>query len=350
MFSEQTYDAIKERMLNNTNLDIDKREGSILHDFISPVAVELAKAYIEMENILNLFSMETSYEEYLDKKANEFGLTRKLGTKATGTVIVTGVVGTTILSGTIIVSETDLRFIVTEEYVLQAGNNSINIEAEEVGSAYNLTSGISFALAEEEELEGIESITNTSSFEGGVDTESDDDLRDRLNYLMQNPPTSGNVATYVKLATDIDGIKDARPYPRWNGVNTIKLVLLSTDRRSPSASKIQEVVDYIEENRPIGADVTVEGVSERSIDIAAVLTLVEGTNIDDTKADIEKNVTEYFQSIAFNDNIVRWTKIVETALKSTGVIDVQQLTINNVSSNIQLNYNEVAVVGAITIT
>ena len=45
MFSNQTYEVIKQRILDNINIDIDKREGSFLSNMVAPLVEELAKAF-----------------------------------------------------------------------------------------------------------------------------------------------------------------------------------------------------------------------------------------------------------------------------------------------------------------
>ena len=52
MFSNQTYEVIKQTILANINIDIDKREGSFTSNMVSALAEELAKAYINMSDIL----------------------------------------------------------------------------------------------------------------------------------------------------------------------------------------------------------------------------------------------------------------------------------------------------------
>ena len=37
MFSNQTYEVIKQRILDNINIDIDKREGSFTSNMVSPL-------------------------------------------------------------------------------------------------------------------------------------------------------------------------------------------------------------------------------------------------------------------------------------------------------------------------
>ena len=37
MFTNQTYENIKQRILDNTNINIDKREGSFLSNMVSAI-------------------------------------------------------------------------------------------------------------------------------------------------------------------------------------------------------------------------------------------------------------------------------------------------------------------------
>ena len=54
-YNQETYEAIRERMLNSMSNDIDKREGSFVSNMVSPVGTEFAKYYIELDNILSIF-------------------------------------------------------------------------------------------------------------------------------------------------------------------------------------------------------------------------------------------------------------------------------------------------------
>ena len=44
MFTNQTYEVIKQRILDNINIDIDKREGSFVSNMAGPLSQELANA------------------------------------------------------------------------------------------------------------------------------------------------------------------------------------------------------------------------------------------------------------------------------------------------------------------
>ena len=44
-YNQETYQVIRQRMLDNMPNDIDKREGSFISNMVSPVGVEFAKYY-----------------------------------------------------------------------------------------------------------------------------------------------------------------------------------------------------------------------------------------------------------------------------------------------------------------
>ena len=79
-YNQETYEAIRERMLNSMSNDIDKREGSFVSNMVSPVGTEFAKYYIELDNILAIMFLEDATDEFLDKKVYDFGVSRKEGT------------------------------------------------------------------------------------------------------------------------------------------------------------------------------------------------------------------------------------------------------------------------------
>ena len=57
-YNQETYEAIRQRILDSMTNDIDKREGSFVSNMISPIGVEFAKYYIELDNILSIMFLE----------------------------------------------------------------------------------------------------------------------------------------------------------------------------------------------------------------------------------------------------------------------------------------------------
>jgi uncharacterized phage protein gp47/JayE len=349
-FEDQTFEAILERMLARLPDDIDKRQGSVVYDLLAPAAAELAQAYIEMDNVLNLGFADTTYGEYLDRRAAEQGLTRKPAVKATGRLTFSGPEGTVIPVGTRVSTEgeTPIYFVTTTEGTITGGTVTVDAEAEVGGVNGNIDAGkITVVLGD---LSGVVTVTNTEPFTGGIDEETDEELLARYKEKVTRPITSGNKYQYEAWAKEVPGVADARCYPRWNGNGTVKVVVVDSEKRSPSAQVIQAVADYIESVRPVLADVTVVGVTEVPINISVTVTLAADADPSTVESDIRENITEYFKKIGFVETVVRYTAIGNAILDANGVIDYSNLTVNGSVANVILNDDEVPILGAVSIT
>src|SRR5699024_11736140 len=159
-----TYENIKQRILDNINIDIDKREGSFASNIISPLSEELAKAYINIEDILSLGFIEDTFDTYLDKRVSEFGVYRKTGTKAIGEIKVEGKEGAIITNGTLIKAN-DLYFTVLNDIELPT-DNILYVEANEVGYKYNLLANTEFELVEKNDK--VTSLINETDFKNEI--------------------------------------------------------------------------------------------------------------------------------------------------------------------------------------
>jgi uncharacterized phage protein gp47/JayE len=139
-------------------------------------------------------------------------------------------------------------------------------------------------------------------------------------------------------------------YPIWNGNGTVKVDLLSTDKRAPLASVITDVAAYIESVRPIGATVTVIGAPEVAINVTATLTLVSGKTLTDAQTEISAGVTDYLKTLAFVDPVVRINEIGKIILDAASVLDYSGLTVNSGTGNVSITDGSVAVLGTVTLT
>lgn len=344
LFSEQTYETLIRRILENTkknNLDI--REGSVSFNLLAPLAEELAKAYISMGDILSMAFIEDTYDEYLDKRVNEFGVYRKDGEKATGAIKVTGSDNSYIANGTIVTCG-DLEYIVLNDIFLP-DDDVIYVEALGIGYKYNLAAGSIFELKEPQY--GIETLTNETNFENGVDIETDEELRERFKYIIQNPRTSGNVNNYKEWALECDGVGRVKVYPLWNGNGTVKVLIIGNDNLPCSEEVINEVKAHIEEERPIGATVTVETPNLLNLTINIEIKLDSAYSLDDTKTQISTVLHEYINNLEDEDII--YYKALSTVGDLEAVNDIVTFTINNGQQNIAVGDYYIPVIDEITV-
>lgn len=330
MYSQQTYEVIKSRTLDNINLDLDKREGSITNTLVSANSMSLAKAYIDMGDILSLGFIEDAFDTYLDKRVGEFGVYRKEGSKATGEIKVTGQEGTVLENGTSFLCN-DLKFIMLNDVTIGESDDICHIEAEEVGYKYNLSSNSNFALTEANS--NIESLINEKDFSGGVDVETDEELRNRFRKVVNNPSTSGNKAHYEEWALEVNGVGRAIVHPLWNGNGTVKVMVVGNDNNPVDEEIINNCKLHIEENMPIGCQLTVTTPTSLNVSIVASVELKEGYEISEIKEEFKTKLNEYLKTVTTE---LVYSKVYGILVNLLGVGDITSLAINGNTSNITI--------------
>ncbi|MGK5506723.1 baseplate J/gp47 family protein [Brevibacillus formosus] len=83
-------------------------------------------------------------------------------------------------------------------------------------------------------LAGFTAVTNPSPTSDGFDAESDEDLLKRYYQRIRTPATSGNKAHYKNWAMEVQGVGDVRIVPLWDGVNTVKVIIIDSDKKPAS--------------------------------------------------------------------------------------------------------------------
>lgn len=218
----------------------------------------------------------------MDKRVNEFGVYRKLGTEATGEVIFEGKVGTVIQNGTII-SYNDLLFVVIKDIEIgsEIEQNTSQVQALEVGIRYNIPANTEFKL--QNEIGGITKIYNNLAFQGGTEIETDEELKERFYKIQKNQATSGNKAHYEEWALEVEGVYNAKIYPRWDGAGTVKVLIFGENNQAVDSEVIERCKQHIEEEMPIGCTLTIATPSPLDINISASIKLETGYTLDFVK-------------------------------------------------------------------
>lgn len=342
MYNNETYESIKERILNSISTGLDKREGSFIHDMISPIAVELTRAYMELDNVLNIAFIKTSYDAYLDKKVNEFGIYRKEGEKATGIITILGADGTKIPKGTIALTENNLRFLLDEGIIVN-GEVSLNATAEDTGKRYNILQNKIVKL--DIDIFGVESISN-KEFTGGIDRETDEELKIRFFKVIQKPITSGNSNNYEQWALEVNGVGNAIVKPLWNGPGTVKVMISDSNKQPVSSEVIKACEEYIESVRPIGATVTISTPSLFNISISVDVDLDNTKTLEEVTSIIRNNLISYFKIC----DEIRYTKVGGIIAAAEGVLDYRNLKVNNGTSNISIPEENIINLNSLVVT
>lgn len=342
-----TYEKIKQNILNEITTDINKSEGTIINDIVSPISLEMGKAYTEFEKILSLMFLDGIEGSYIDRKVSDYGIYRKAGTKAYCTVTFTGSNNTVIPSGTLVQAGGGLLFQTTEEVTILNTSADVRAEALEIGSSYNVDADTINNIPIS--INGVISVTNALSAVGGTDTETDKSLLNRYLQQLQNPSTSGNAYNYKQWALEVQGVGGAKIFPLWNGPGTVKTVIVDSNKQPATEILVNEAADHIENMRPIGAEVTVKSATGINIDVSGTVILSSDYTLQDVTNTFKNEITEYFKSIAFESNYVSYARIGTILLSVGGVLDYSNLKLNGTSANIELNDEEIPVLGTVSL-
>lgn len=342
-----TQEEILSRLLSEISTEYDKTVGSFFYDVEKPVSSELETVYGKVEDILKNGFAKTAEGEYLDNKVLEQGLTRKPATASTVTVKITGTPNSSVSVGDKVASDT-LVFTVIENAALdENGTASVLASCDTLGKIGNIPIGAinKFPVT----LPGLVTVTNEVAATGGFDAETDDELRERYFEKVSLPATSGSKYHYIGWAKEVNGVGDAKCIPLWNGNGTVKVIIINKDKGVASAELIAEVATHIEENRPIGASVTVESATPLTINISVSLVLASGVTEETAVERITKSVTAFLQNKAFSSSYISFAQIGGCILNCDGITDYTDLTLNGGTENIDVSETAVPVLGVITI-
>ncbi len=352
MYENITFDVIMERALARVPSFMDKREGSVIWDAIAPAAVELQNLYIQLDVILKETFADTASLFYLKKRAAERGMYQILATHA----ILKGEFTPVTLDipiGTRFSCD-KLNYIVTEKME----DGIYQMQCETAGTEGNRHLGILIPI---DYVDGMQTANLTELLIPAEDDEDVESFRKRYLASLDSQAYGGNIADYMEKVNELQGIGGVKITPVWNGGGTVKITFLDSTFDVPSEEMVQMVKDaadpYPHEGlgygfAPIGHVVTVEGVEGTTVNIVTNLTYREGWNWTSAKPyitdAIEKYLLEIREQWADSENLfVRISQLESRILDCEAVIDIEGTTINGVSSNLFLQWNQVPVRGTV---
>lgn len=168
-----------------------------------------------------------------------------------------------------------------------------------------------------------------------LEGESDTAYRARILQKIRTPLTSGNRNHYIYWAKKVSGVGDAKCLPLWNGPGTVKVIVLSDTMEVPTEATLQTVAAYIEEQRPVGAAVTVVAAVSVPITISVTLSLQPGCGLEDARVAIERDIRDYLESITFQENAqLSYYRIGDRIFNAPGVADIASYTVNGGTASI----------------
>lgn len=374
-----TYDYILTEALSKVPDNIDKREGSIIRDALSPCCYEAAKHILYLADIIEQTYIETANGLWLDGRVIEGGVTRDPATYAKKL----GVFKTqldepcqiSIGQSFSTVGDTILNYTAVQVYANENGDvvpGSYVMQCNTVGSVGNSYIG---RIVPNDYIEKLVSAEITTLLYPGEEEESDDSLRERFLANLMKTAFGGNIAQYRQWAKEIPGIGGVQVYPVWAGGGTVKLSIIDTDYNSCSSEFCQTILEKFDpENSggetglglgiaPIGHKVAVSTPLPRTINVSGKITLLPGYKLETLMPDIKASLENYLLSLreawenSDDENNYSVTvylgRINFTILNVKGVSSAYELKLNETDTDIKLtetsSLQEIPVLGTVSL-
>jgi uncharacterized phage protein gp47/JayE len=206
---------------------------------------------------------DTAESEWLDRHGRIWLVNadgsrgRKLPTLAGGTATFTGVGGTLVPQFT----QLSLLGVSTTSYeTLDAITLDANfptaapVRALDPGTTGNLLDGATLGVVGAPA--GVDNIATVVTMDGGTDIESDDDLRARVLFRIQQPPMGGDASDYVAWTLAVPGVTRAWCYPQEMGIGTVTVRFMCDELRAdndgfPEQVDVDAVTAYLDSVRPV---------------------------------------------------------------------------------------------------
>lgn len=365
MFEDKTTAALKAQVLAEINpvLGISTMAGSYADATVGPLCRQVSAFYQTLPGVLAMLFVDPSSGIFLDLVGRDyFNLTRRPGTKAKCSVTFTGTAGTVIQAGTAFLTATGLEFDLLSAVTIGADGTAVGeLEAAEVGSAYNIAPGTLTQMYVN--LPGLTGYANGQA-EGGTDTESDEALYTRIVAARQRPDTSGNGWDYQDWALEVAGVGAVKVVELAEGPGTVGLTVVDSNYQGASEDIVEAVDSHIQSpgHRPVGADVTVAAAADLAIHVSAAV-VVSGTTPGEVQTALEEALTEYcrtliqqkYQQVYYHPEddaayTLYYNRVLALLLTIPGVQNFTSLTVNGGTEDITIPAASVPVVGEVSVT
>lgn len=350
-FDSLTPEGIQDmlRAFLSNELGLSTAEGTLLQIILAPGAYVFWEGLQALRAQVPISFVDETSGRFIDKNAAGYGITRKPGTAASVLITFTGSAGTTIPAGTLCVTQDGLGFATDEALTLdEDGSGTVTATADAVGTAYNVPAGAIVSM--QQAVSGVTALTNEEAAAGGTDPETDAALFARLDAYKKTPPTSGNEQHYHQWALEVNGVGAASVIRCWDGPGTVKVIIADMALRPVEEELRAEVAAYIETQRPVTAEVTVESAAGVPVEVSVTVETDGTVSKLNTEQILTERLAEYLGEIAFTEGAeVVYNRVLALVMGLPGVTDCADLLVGGGTDNVPLDANEIPMLGTVTV-
>lgn len=329
------------------SISYNTSKGSFARDIISSVAIEMVKEEDDYSEQLDKRLIDTATGIDLDVTCADKALKRKDATKATGEVKITGVNGSIIKKGYIVInSSTATEYEVLEEKTIENISTTVKIRCNKAGIIGNCEVGQINKFGEE--YTGLSKVENLKNISNGKDIETDEEFRTRVLDYIRKPRISWNQYVFEDKAKEVEKVEHAHCIPRFNGAGTVKLVITEKNTETVSEELKKKVKDYIDLEIISDINLVIEGVQINKVDIVIKGTISSDFNDEAAKTKLIEVLNNFFFENLFKQKIY-YFDIVEVIQHSGCITKIGDITVAGNRNDIALNENKLCKVNNIII-
>jgi len=305
--------------------------------------------YQHQQWIVRQILPDTADSDYLERWALIWGITRKVASVASGTIVFSGTSGAAIPQGTRASTSVGVAYQTSAAAVIAANGTAIVASVAVLsGASGNTPAGTALTLSAAPA--GVQSQAVSGTFSGGADAELDDSLLARLLDRIQHAPAGGNKYDFKRWAKEVSGVDEAWVFPLRRGLGSVDIVVMATGG-APSAALIAEVKAHIDDQRPVTAsDCAVLGPTLTPVPIIITGLVLDGTTLDSATAEINTRQAAYFATLVPGGTAYR-NKIASMISDIQGVVDfVLASPATNVTSAVDATHVQLLTLGGVAIS
>lgn len=378
MFQDNTFEAVLERLLARMPDDEDTRPSSPLYILSAPAAKELETAYQSLDYTIEQVFPTTQDREHLIRDA----LTYKVAPYGATPAIAEGEFDIELPEGTRFSRENSgINFHISEYIGPRGDKHYYRLTCESLGERGNVAPGKLIPIWN---IQNLKWAYLKRILIPGEEEEPTEDFRARYLDYFRHPRYGGNLADYINEVCAFEGVgrckilrcRDFEGNPRlgWVGI-----VITDAAGNKPTDELVGDLQEHIQPLgvtglpeletsglgvAPIDHRAFVRGVRERVVDVGVKLTLSAGNSWTALEDLIKETVAAYLKELSlswgdiittekakypFDDHLVVRRAEIETRLMDLdGVLDTGAVTINGKSRNLDLDWDEIPVMGTVS--
>ena len=347
----ELMEAALANMIARQDKVTDFNEGSVAHTILDTAARLAERAYI---------AIRQGYNEMLKVMPYSiFGMEKKAGVKASGTVVFSREkalnAASAIPKGTK-VSGNGLVFETTETGTIQAGETEsapVAASPEEAGSGYNIGAGVIESIDTAVPADVV-SVSNPYAFSGGTDEETDAEFEARFALFM-NSLSGTNAAAVKNAALSVNAVRSVSVLDHKPPEDDIYNLSVYVDDGSGSASAgIVEAVrlaiegDGTDENPGhLAPGVNMQVLAPAPVPVNVKITVtVASASANTAAAEIEAAILEYINALTIGESCL----VAEIISRVMALSYVKDIAVSLPAANVPISGSQIARSGDIDIS